>query len=107
MKKLKLAMLAVDSGLKPEEYPARPTGSASRAEGDVNIPHALFFWQQSYIRAVCETDDSLIMSRIYEALAAIEQRRLTPVTSEDELVALIAAEAGLQSMITERTNKIV
>ena len=53
------------------------------------------------------TDDSVMMSRIYEALAAIEQRRLTPVTNEDELVALIAAEAGLQSMITERTSKPV
>ena len=42
MKKLKLAMLAVDSGLKPEEHPARPTGSVSRAEGDVTVPHALF-----------------------------------------------------------------
>jgi hypothetical protein len=46
-----------------------------------------------------------MMSRIYEALAAIEQRRLTAVTNEDELLALIAAEAGLQSMITGRTNK--
>jgi hypothetical protein len=80
-------MLAVDSGLKPEEYPARPTGSASLAEGDMNIPHTLFLWQEAYIRAVCETDDSLMMSRIYEALAAIEQRRLTPVMNEDELVA--------------------
>jgi hypothetical protein len=100
-------MLAVDSGLKPEEYPARPTGSASRTEGDMNIPHALFLWQEAYIRAVCETDDSLMMSRIYEARAAIEQRRLTPVTNEDELVALVTAEADLQSMITERTSKTV
>jgi hypothetical protein len=46
-----------------------------------------------------------MMSRIYEALAAIEQRRLTPVTNEDELVALITAEVGLQSLIAERTNK--
>ena len=101
-KKLRLAMLAVDSGLKPKEYPARPTGSASWAEGDMNI-----LWQEAYIRAVRETDDSVTMGRIYEALAAIGQRRLTPVTNEDELVALIAAEAGLQSMITERTSKTV
>jgi hypothetical protein len=39
---LKFVMLAVDSGLKPEEHPARPTGSVSRAEGDVTVPHALF-----------------------------------------------------------------
>ena len=95
-------MLAVDSGLKPKEYPARPTGSASWAEGDMNI-----LWQEAYIRAVRETDDSVTMGRIYEALAAIGQRRLTPVTNEDELGALIAAEAGLQSMITERTSKTV
>jgi hypothetical protein len=66
MKKLKLAMLAVDSGLKPEECPARPTGSASRAEVDMNIPHTLFLWQEAYIRAVRETGDSVTMSRIYE-----------------------------------------
>jgi predicted aspartyl protease len=65
----------------------------------MNIPHALFLWQEAYIRAVCETDDSLMMSRIYEARAAIGQRRLTPVVNEDE--------AGLQSMITERTSKTV
>jgi len=74
-----LTISEIDSGLKPEEYPARPTGSASRAEGDMNIPHALFLWREAYIRAVCETDDSLMMSRIYEARAAIEQRRLTPL----------------------------
>ncbi len=33
----------------------------------MNIPHALFLWQEAYIRAVCETDDSVMMSRIYEA----------------------------------------
>ena len=73
----------------------------------MNIPHALFLWREAYIRAVCETDDSLMMSRIYEARAAIEQRRLTPVTNEDELVAPVTAEAGLQSMIAERTSKTV
>ena len=44
--------------------------------------------------------------RIYEALAAIEQRRLSPVESDsEEDRALAAADEGLRSLIAERTEK--
>jgi hypothetical protein len=55
--------------------------------------------------AVCESDNSLKMIRLYEALAAIEQRRLTPVEPDsEEDRELEAAETGLRSLITERTE---
>jgi hypothetical protein len=72
----------------------------------MNIPEAIYLWQQPYLAAVCETDNSLMAIRIYEALAAIEQRRLSPVESDsEEDRALAAADEGLRSLIAERTEK--
>ena len=72
----------------------------------MNYPETFYLWQNAYMAAVCGTDNGLMMIRIYEALAAIEQRRLTPVEpgSEEER-ALEAAETGLRSLITERTEE--
>jgi hypothetical protein len=71
----------------------------------MNYSDSSYAWQDAYLASVCETDNGLMMTRIYEALAAIEQRRLTPVEpgSEEER-ALEAAEIGLRSLITERTE---
>jgi len=41
----------------------------------MNYPETSYAWQHAYMAAVCETDNGLMMIRIYEALAAIEQRR--------------------------------
>ena len=43
---------------------------------------------------------------IYEAIEAIEKRRLTPVNTAED-VALLGAEAGLQMLIAELTAKYV
>ena len=77
--------------------------------GDLEGPHNYISlpcaWQHAYMAAVCESDNSLKMIRIYEALAAIEQRRLTPVEPDsEEDRELEAAETGLRSLITERTE---
>jgi hypothetical protein len=48
-----------------------------------------------------------MLGRIYEALAAIEQRRLSPVLDIAEDRALTAALEGLQKLITQRTEKPV
>ncbi len=63
-------------------------------------------WQSVCVRAILEKDDLLITDRIYEAIATIEQRRLSPVESNsDEDCALNDAEAGIKALITERTDK--
>jgi len=68
----------------------------------------IYGWQAIYVRAVLETDDLLITGRIYEAVSALEQRRLSPVESNsDEDCALNAAEVGIKALITERTDRFV
>jgi hypothetical protein len=65
-------------------------------------------WQAIYVRAILETDDLLITERIYEALSAIEQRRLSPVErNSDEDCVLNNAEVGIKALITERTKRLV
>jgi hypothetical protein len=48
----------------------------------MDIP-ATYLWQTVYLAAVLETDNAAMPSRIYEALAAIEQRRLSPMETGD------------------------
>jgi hypothetical protein len=63
---------------------------------------AAFPWQESYFAIFDETDCDLALGRIYEAIAAIEQRRLSPVQTEIEEVALLLAEMGIRKFIAER-----
>ena len=68
----------------------------------------IYGWQSACARAILERDDLLIIKRIYEAISAIEQRRLSPVESNsDEDCALNDAEVGIKALITERTEKFV
>jgi len=61
----------------------------------------IYGWQSVYVRAILETDDLLITGRIYEAISALEQRRLSPVeNNSDEDFALNNAEAGIKALIT-------
>jgi hypothetical protein len=64
----------------------------------------IYPWQAVFALAILETDDAQACSRIYEAIAAVEQRRLSPIDSKEDL-ALTDAEAGLQILITERIAK--
>ncbi len=62
----------------------------------------LYWWQVCYIEAVLETDPNLRVGRIYEAIAAIEQRLLSPVEPGSyEETALKAANAGLARLKPE------
>jgi hypothetical protein len=64
-----------------------------------------YLWQAAYRAAILETDNAAIPQRIYEALAAIEQRRLSdlePGSEEDR--ALEEAERGLLALKAERMD---
>jgi hypothetical protein len=72
------------------------------------IDPEIYGWQSVCVRAISEKDDLLIIERIYEAIATIEQRRRSPVESNsDEDCALNDAEAGIKALITERTDRFV
>lgn len=62
-------------------------------------------WHPAYQAAILETDDAAISLRIYEALAAIEQRRLSylEIDAEEER-ALEDAERGLLTLKAERLD---
>jgi hypothetical protein len=64
---------------------------------------SVYSWQAAYLAAVCETDNEEMPGRILAALAAIEERLLTPNEIEDkELKAIEAAQDGLEGLKTER-----
>ena len=60
-----------------------------------------YLWHPAYVAAILETDESCIAARVYEALAAIEQRHLVPL-DEDEERALRNARLGLAVLKGER-----
>jgi hypothetical protein len=65
---------------------------------------ATYSWQPTYLSAVLETDDAAMPGRIYEALAAIEQRRLSPIEAGGpEERAMEDAQRGLLALKDERT----
>ena len=65
-----------------------------------------YLWFPAYFAAVCETDDSLMHGRILEALAALEQRLLSPVdTDSEEYRAIKNAEEALATLRVERVTK--
>jgi hypothetical protein len=71
----------------------------------MRVPEPIYRWEKSYMQAACETDKNLMFIRIYEALVAIEQRRLRRVETNQENRALNDAEEGLRKLITERIAK--
>ena len=65
-----------------------------------------YSWEIPYLLAILETDDRTMHSALHDAIAALEQRRLSPVSADEE-TALAGAEAGLQMLIAEATAKYV
>jgi len=66
-----------------------------------------YAWREPYVYAVLETDPKLKFAQICEAVAAIEQRRLSPVETEDERRSLENAWEGVQALISESSLKLV
>jgi hypothetical protein len=62
---------------------------------------ATYSWQQAYLAAVLETDNDLMSLRIYEALAAVEQRLLSPMEAIEQRV-IDDAQTGLLTLKAER-----
>jgi len=65
-----------------------------------------YAWREAYVRAVLETDPSSKFVQICEAVAAIEQRRLSPVETEDECRELENAWEGVRALISESGMKL-
>ena len=66
-----------------------------------------YAWRESYVHAVLETDPKLKFVQICEVVAAIEQRRLSPVETDNERNELENAEEGIRALISECGMKLV
>jgi len=65
----------------------------------------MYLWQAEYISAISETDPSQLPRRIYEAIAAIDQRLLAPVKhGSAEEQALKKARELLSTLKGEKLN---
>ena len=65
-----------------------------------------YAWEIPYFLAILQTDEASRTRAVYEAIEAMQQRRLTPVNGAED-VALLSAEAGVQVLIAEMTAKYV
>jgi hypothetical protein len=75
--------------------------------GSMNQP-GTYVWLPAYLSAVLETDNALMPTRIYEALAAIEQRLLSPIETDGiEYTEIENAQRGLLPLKTERVGDSV
>jgi hypothetical protein len=62
-------------------------------------------WQPAYLAAVVETDETAISTRLLEARAAMEQRRLLPVdTGGNEYRELKVAEEFVEFLSVKRSR---
>ena len=62
---------------------------------------ATYSWQHAYLAAVLETDNDLMPSRIYEALATIDQSLRTPMEAAEQR-AIDDAQTALLTLKAER-----
>ena len=64
-------------------------------------------WRECYVHAVLEINPVLRSVQISEAVAAVEQRRLSSVDTDEERWALANAEEGIKALIAENGLKFV
>jgi hypothetical protein len=63
------------------------------------IADANFPWHKAYLAALSETDPSPLSIRISEAMSALEQRELSPLSKKEEKVVLRQAQIAIRLML--------
>jgi hypothetical protein len=65
----------------------------------------VYLWQDDYIAALAETDPTKHLRLVYQAMVALEQRRLSPLEpGSEEHQAVERAEKALQILKTSLTD---
>jgi hypothetical protein len=63
------------------------------------IAVANFPWHKTYMAALSETDPSPLSTRISDAMSALEQRELSPLSKKDEKLVLRQAQIAIRLML--------
>jgi hypothetical protein len=67
------------------------------------MAQSIFAWQQPYLDAVQETNDSKLPHHLLEAIAAVEQRLLSPIDKDSlEYKAIESTRRGIEILRAER-----
>jgi formiminotetrahydrofolate cyclodeaminase len=63
----------------------------------------VYTWEEPYLEAVKETDDTKMTLHLLEAVASIKQRLLSPIDEEsEEFRAILNARLGIEALKRER-----
>ena len=62
-----------------------------------------YWWEIPYVLAILQTNEPSMQNALNEAVAALEQRRLSPVNATEE-IALADAEVALTMLTGERAQ---
>jgi hypothetical protein len=62
------------------------------------IPDAYFPWRSTYLAAFSETDPAPLSLRISEAMSALTEWQLSPLSNNEEKVALRQAQIAMRLM---------
>jgi hypothetical protein len=65
----------------------------------VLIAHVNLPWHKAYLAALSETDPSPLSLRISDAMSALEQRELSPLSKKDEKLVLRQAQIAIRLML--------
>jgi hypothetical protein len=60
----------------------------------LNLP-----WHKAYLAALSDTDPSPLSTRISDAMSALEQRELSPLSKKDEKLVLRQAQIAIRLML--------
>jgi hypothetical protein len=63
------------------------------------IAVANFPWHKAYLAALSETDPTPLSLRISEAMSALEERELSPLSKKDEKLVLRQAQIAMRLML--------
>jgi hypothetical protein len=62
------------------------------------FPDAYFSWRSTYLAAFSETDPAPLSLRISEAMSALTQRHLSPLSNKEEKAVLRQAQIAMRLM---------
>ncbi len=67
----------------------------------------IYAWQQPYLQAIEETDDAKMPHHLLEAIAAVEQRLLSPIDKNSlEYRAIESTRRGIEVLRAERCPSV-
>lgn len=69
------------------------------------IAEASFPWHKAYLAALSETDPASVSFRISEAMSALQQRQLSPLSKKEEKAVLRQAQIAMRLILIRNESR--